>query len=62
MIARVIRFVRERAGVVRIRLRATQKGRRYLRRHPMARLRVDVTARDAAGNVTTTRPKRKRRG
>ena len=48
------------AGVARIRLVANRRGRGVLRRHPRRRLRLDVTARDAAGNVTSTRGRRGR--
>jgi hypothetical protein len=54
-VARATRFVRERAGVVRVRLRLARGGRRFVRSHPRRRLRLKVKARDAAGNVTRTR-------
>jgi Domain of unknown function (DUF4394) len=59
-VTRATSFVRESAGVVRMRLTLGRRGRRVVRRHPSRRLRLDVTARDAAGNVTTTRRPRRR--
>ena len=53
-VARQVRYVRERAGVVRMRLRLTRKGRRAVRRNPQRRLRLGLSARDMAGNVTRT--------
>jgi hypothetical protein len=58
-VASQVRFVRERAGVVRMRLRLRKKGRRFVRRHPGRRLRLDMSASDMAGNVTRT-PRRGR--
>jgi hypothetical protein len=54
-VGRARRDVRERAGVVAVRLRLSRAGRRAVRRAPRRRLRLRVTARDAAGNVTRTR-------
>jgi hypothetical protein len=54
-VARSTRFVRERAGAVRMRLRLRRAGRRFVRAHPRRPLRLTVRARDAAGNVTRTR-------
>ena len=54
-VARAIRFVRERQGVVKVRLRLSRKGRRVVRRNRSRQLRLQVRARDAAGNVTQTR-------
>jgi hypothetical protein len=54
-VARATRFVRERAGVVRVRLRLRRAGRRFVRAHQRRPLRLKVRARDAAGNVTRTR-------
>ena len=59
-VARQVRHVRERAGVVRLRLRLTRKGRRTVRRNPSRRLRLGMSARDMAGNLTRT-PRRSRR-
>ena len=54
-VTRAVRFVRERAGVVRMRLVLSRKDRRYVRRYARRPLRLKVSARDAAGNVTRTR-------
>jgi hypothetical protein len=48
-------FVRERAGVTRLKLVLRRMGRRIVRRNPLRRLRLKVRARDPAGNVTRTR-------
>jgi hypothetical protein len=58
-VARQVRFVRERAGLVRLRLRLTRKGRRVVRRNPARRLRLGMSARDMAGNVTRTGRRRR---
>jgi Domain of unknown function (DUF4394) len=55
VVARASRHVRERAGQVKLRLKLTRKGKRTIRHHPARRLRLRVSARDAAGNVTRTR-------
>jgi hypothetical protein len=54
-VASTTRFVRERAGVARLKLVLGRKGRRVVRRNASRRLRLKVRARDAAGNVTKTR-------
>ena len=54
-VTRAVRFVRERAGVVRMKLVLSRKDRRYVRRNARRPLRLKVSARDAAGNVTRTR-------
>ena len=54
-VTRAVRFVRERAGVVRMKLVLSRKDRRYVRRNVGRPLRLKVSARDASGNVTRTR-------
>jgi hypothetical protein len=54
VVGRAAGEVRERAGVVTLRLRVSRSGRRVVRRNPGRRLKLGVSARDAAGNVSRT--------
>ena len=46
--------VRERPGAVAVGVRLTRRGRKVVRRNPRGKLRLRVSARDAAGNLTRT--------